>query len=125
MAQVDAGVYVWENYDNFYSSRPNFDLDVRLQYTGRKFSAGVNVEYQGGIKWMTRTEEQTADGVVYKYISTLTRNTINLGVDVEWRINDSWAVFAQGRNLTGSKLYEWLNYYTDSAQCIVGAKFSF
>lgn len=125
LAQVDVGAYVWENYDDFYSSRPNFDLDVRLQYTGRKFSAGVGVEYQGGIKWMTRKEEQTADGVVYDYVATTTRNTINLDVDVEWRINDSWAVFAQGRNLTGGKLYEWLNYYTDSAQCIVGAKFSF
>ena len=74
---------------------------------------------------MTLAEGEPAEGVVPSYVATQTSNTINLGLDVEWRINTRWAVFAEGRNLTGSKLYEWLHYYTDSAQCMVGAKFSF
>lgn len=125
MAQVQMGAYVWENYENFYSSRPNFDVDVELRYTGHRLSVGATLEYQGGVKWMTLAEGEPAEGVVPSYVATQTSNTINLGLDVEWRINTRWAVFAEGRNLTGSKLYEWLHYYTDSVQCMVGAKFSF
>lgn len=125
MAQVETGVYVWENYDDFYSSRPNFELDVELRYTGRRLSIGAGLEYRGSVKWMTLAEGEPAEGVVPSYVATQTSNTINLGLDAEWRINERWAVFAEGRNLAGSKLYEWLHYYTDSAQCMVGAKFSF
>lgn len=125
LAQVEVGAYVWENYEDFYSSRPNFDLDVELRYIGRKLSVGANVGWQSGIKWMTRTEESTAEGVVYNFVPTKTSGTLNLDVDVEWRINERWAVFAEGRNLAGSQVYECLHYYNDSAQGVVGAKFSF
>lgn len=122
-AQLNVCAYVWENYDDYYSSRPNFELDLGLRYTGRRVSAGVNIGYMGGIKWMSYAE--AADGGFPMFVASKTDSTFTLAVDAEWRINDHWAVFAEGRNLTGSKVYEWLHYYRDTAQGLVGLKFNF
>ena len=59
----------------------------------------------------------------FSYVKT--PSVFTLGLEAEWRINDRWAVFAEGRNLTGSALYEWLHYYSDSAEGLFGVKFSF
>ena len=69
--------------------------------------------------------EVVGEGAFPSFVATKTDSTFTLGLDAEWRINDNWAVFAEGRNLTGSKVYEWLHYYRDSAQGIVGVKFNF
>ena len=124
-AEVGVGAYVWENYDNFYSSRPNFDLDVKLCYTGRRLSIGANLEYQSSIKWMTLGERETPEGVVPDFVCTQTPTTFIVGLDAEWRINDHWGVYAQARNLTGGKIYEWLHYYDDAVQGLIGVKYSF
>ena len=117
-AKMEAGLYVWENYDSHYASRPNFKWNMDVRYFGRKITAGVNLGYHSGIKWMT----QDAQGE-FSYVKT--PSAFTLGLEAEWRINDRWAVFAEGRNLTGSALYEWLHYYSDSAEGLFGVKFSF
>lgn len=117
-AEVAVGVYAWENYDSYYSNRPSFDAGLDLRYTGRKITAGINLGYKSSIKWLTMD-----DNSQMSYIKT--DGTFTLGVEAEWRINERWAVFAEGRNLTGSKVYEWLHYYKDSPQGLVGAKFTF
>lgn len=128
-AELKAGVYVWENYDDFYSNRPNFDATLGVRYLHRKFTAGVTAEYRGGIKWMTlmqygqETLAETAVENAFGYVKT--DATFTLGLQAEYRINDRWRVYAEGRNLTGSKVYEWLNYYRDTAEGIVGVKMSF
>ena len=129
-AELKGGVYVWENYDDHYANRPNFDAELGVRYLGRKFTAGVTAAYRGGIKWMTllpefddtlyAENEQTRE---FGYVKT--DATFTLGVEAEYRINDRWRVYAEGRNLTGSKVYEWLNYYRDTAEGIVGVKISF
>lgn len=124
-AEIAMGAYVWENYDDFYSSRPNFDLDVKLKYTGRRLSIGANMEVQGGIKWMTLAEQQAPAGMVPNFTYVQTPATLVVGLDAEWRINEHWGVYAEARNLTGSKIYEWLCYYNDSVQGLVGVKYSF
>lgn len=123
-AALDVSAYIWENYDDYYNSRPNFELDLGLRYTGRRLTVGANLGYMGGIKWMTLAEV-VGEGGFPSFEATKTDSTFTLGLDAEWRINDNWAVFAEGRNLTGSKVYEWLHYYRDSAQGIVGVKFNF
>ena len=117
-AEANVGVYAWENYDSFYSNRPNFDFGLDLRYTGRKVSAGINLGYVSSIKWLTM-------GADSQMTYTQTDGTFTLGLEAEWRINERWAAFVEGRNLTGSRIYEWLNYYTDSAQGLVGFKFTF
>jgi lipopolysaccharide assembly outer membrane protein LptD (OstA) len=112
------GVYAWENYDSFYSNRPNFDFNLDLRYTGRKIMAGLNFGYASGIKWLTM-------GADSQMTYTQTDGTLKLGLEAEWRINEHWAVFVEGRNLAGSRIYEWLNYYTDSPQGLAGFKFTF
>jgi lipopolysaccharide assembly outer membrane protein LptD (OstA) len=117
-AEANVGIYAWENYDSFYSNRPNFDFGLDLRYTGRKVTAGINLGYVSSIKWLTM-------GADSQMTYTQTDGTFTLGLEAEWRINERWAAFVEGRNLTGSRIYEWLNYYTDSAQGLVGFKFTF
>lgn len=125
VAEVALGAYVWANYANFYSNRPNFDVDVKLRYTGHRLSIGANVAYQSGIKWMTLVEGGATESTLPNFGYTQTPSTFTVGLDAEWRINDHWGVYAEGRNLTGSKVYEWLHYYYDTAQCLIGVKYNF
>ena len=118
-AELYAGVYLWENYDKHFSGLPNFKTSLDLRYIGRKISAGVNLAYQGGIKWMTLAE----NGV--DFASYKTPSTFTLGVEAQWRIDSRWAVYAEGRNLTGSTIYEWACYYKNTAQGLLGVKFNF
>ncbi len=122
-AELRAGVYVWENYDNYYSNRPNFNAGVSMRYLSRKLRAGVNLNYASAIKWMTLSDTPSDDGKP-QFDYTRTDGTLTLGVEVEWRINDRWAVYAEGCNLTGSKVYEWLNYYRSTAEGMLGVKFT-
>ena len=129
-AELKAGMYVWENYDDFYSNRPNLEASLGLRYLGRKFSAGVTAAYRSGIKWMTYTPDvenaPLVDGAQEKKFGYVkTDATLDLGVEAEYRINDRWTVYAEGRNLTGSKIYEWLNYYRNTPEGIIGVKMSF
>ena len=134
-AELKAGVYVWENYGNYYANRPNLEASLGLRYLHRKFTVGVTGEYRSAIKWMTLQSVSSGDEMYYAMTEpteakptfgyTKTDATFLLGVEAEYRINDRWRVYAQGRNLTGSKVYEWLNYYRHSAEGIVGVKMSF
>lgn len=122
-AKVYAGVYVWEKYAGYYSNRPNFNVGTSLSYLSRRIRAGVTLDYASAIKWMTLSDTLSEDGIK-QFTYTRTNGTLTLGVEVEWRINDRWAVYAEGRNLTGSKLYEWLNYYRSTPEGMLGVKFS-
>ena len=130
-AELKAGVFVWENYDKYYSNRPNFDSSLSLRYLGRKFTAGVTAAYRGGIKWMTLQLAEfdetlyDSDENVMKFGYVKTDATFTLGIEAEYRINDRWRVYAEGRNLTGSTIYEWLNYYRNTAEGVLGVKMSF
>lgn len=130
-ADLSVGAYVWENYDDFFASRPNFQAALGLRYTGRRLSVGANLGFNSAIKWMTLAKQVTdtpavdaSDAHLPSFVATKTNSTFTLGLDAEWRINERWAVFAEGRNLTGSKVYDWLHYYRDTAQCLVGVKFN-
>lgn len=121
-AEAKAGVYVWENYDDFYSNRPNFNASLDLRYTGRKLHFGVGVGYQGPIKWMVA---DVLSGETRTFGYQRTDGTFLVGVDAEYRVNDRWSIFAEGRNLAGSKIYDWLGYYRDTQQCLLGVKITF
>ena len=123
-AKIGARAYVWDNYENYYNSRPNFEFELGLRYTGRRITIGANLDYASAIKWMTLAEAG-GDGRQPSFVATQTDATFTVGLDAEWRINDNWAVFAEGRNLTGSRVYEWLHYYRDTAECLLGLKFNF
>ena len=118
-AEIHAGVYAWENYDSFYSSRPSAEVGAALRYLGRKITAGLALDYRDRIKWMNVNPETGTLGL-YR-----TPSTFCLNLDVEWRINERWAVYAEGRNLAGSTVYDWAYYYYDTAQGLLGVKFTF
>lgn len=122
-AEVNAGVYAWENYDDFYASRPSFEAGLDLRYIGRKIRAEVGVGYRGPINWMTLTD--VAEDSTPQLQKVRTEGTLLVNAEVEWRINDRWALYAEGRNLAGSDVYDWLCYYRDTAQGLLGVKFTF
>ena len=124
-AKVDASVYAWENYEGYYCNRPNFEFNLGLRYTGQKLMIGANLGYMSGVKWMTLDNREGNADFKSTFVATRTDATFTVGLEAEWRINDRWAVFAEGRNLTGSKVYEWLYYYRNTAQGIAGLKFNF
>ena len=123
-AEVRGGVFVWENYNNYYSNRPNFNAGVSLQYDSRKIHAGVNFDYASAIKWMILDSAASLEAGKPQFSYTRTDNTLTLGVEFEWRIADRWSVYAEGRNLTGSKVYEWLHYYRSTPEGLLGVKFT-
>ena len=118
-AEFRAGVYAWENYDGFYSSRPSAEFGAALRYLGRKITAGVSFDYRNRIKWMNM---DMGTGAIELY---RTPSTFCLNLDVEWRVTERWALCAEGRNLTGSTVYDWAYYYYDTAQGLLGVKFTF
>lgn len=126
-ARVEAGVYAWENYDRHYANRPNFDAGVDLRFMARRFKAAVLLDYAGAIKWgVGQNEIDDATGeVVQRFSYAKTDSTLRLGVEAEWRVCDRLAIFAEGRNLACSRVYEWLNYYYDTPQVLLGVKMTF
>ena len=123
-AELEAAVYAWENYDNYYANRPNFEADVDLRFMARRFRAELNLGYTSAIKWMTLNVPQSENlPATYGYIKT--GGTLCLSANVEWRISNRIALFAEGRNLAGSKVYEWLGYYYSTPRAMLGVKMTF
>lgn len=125
-AELTAGVYAFEEYGDFYANRPNFEAALDLRVITNELKIDINFGYAGGIKWMTGTESTNENGEsVRSYGYTKTDNVFNLGLRAEWRVGERLAVFAEGRNLTGSRIYEWLNYYQNTPQGLLGVKMTF
>ncbi len=123
-AELSAAVYAWENYDDYYANRPNFEADIDLRFMARRFRAELNLGYTSAIKWMTLNAPQGENQpATYGYVKT--GGTLQLGVNVEWRISNRMALFAEGHNLTASKVYEWLGYYDSTPQAMLGVKMTF
>lgn len=125
-AELTAGIYAWENYGDYYANRPNFESALDLRVITEELKININFGYAGGIKWMTFQDsfyENSTTHNSFGYIKT--DNTFTLGLSAEWRVCERFAIYAEGRNLTGSKIYEWLRYYKDSAQGLLGIKMTF
>ena len=121
--EARAGVFVWENYDGYYSNRPTFNAGATLRYDSRKIRAGVSLDYASAIKWMTLDKEAGHRGEP-QFTYTRTNGTLLLGAEFEWQVKDRLIIYVEGRNLTGSKVYEWLNYYRSTPEGMLGVKFS-
>jgi len=145
-AELSAKVYAWENYDKLYANRPSFTTALDIRVMTRRLKVGFNLDYAGGVKWLTMplingavtsvegvaggatdgATDGAADGVTepqFSYIKT--RNTVSLNLCAEYRVNDRISVYAEGRNLTGSNIYEWLNYYYTTPRAMLGVKMTF
>lgn len=130
-AEFSAGVYAWMNYDDYYANRPNFESEIDLKFMTRKFKAEIDFGYASAVKWMandlyngdTRAQDglPTAGNFYYRK----TNGTPTLGVNIEWRISNRISLFAEAHNLTGSRVYEWLYYFYDTPQAMLGVKMTF
>jgi hypothetical protein len=96
-------------------------LDLRV--ITRELKIDINFGYASGTKWMTLVEQLNESGDIVKGFGyTRTDDVFNLGLSAEWRVCDRLAIFAEGRNLTGSHIYEWLHYYQSTPQGLLGVK---
>lgn len=137
-AELSANVYAWENYDKLYANRPNFTTALDIRVLTRRVKAGFNLEYAGGVKWLTMplmngvamldegaNDVSGEDAAGPHFSCVTTRNTVSLNLNVEYRINSRISVYAEGRNLTGSNIYEWLGYYYTTPRAMLGVKMTF
>lgn len=137
-AELSAKVYAWENYDKLYANRPNFTTALDIRVVTRRVKAGFNLEYAGGVKWLTMplmngatmldegaNDVSGEDAAGPHFSCVTTRNTVSLNLNVEYRINNRISVYAEGRNLTGSNIYEWLCYYYTTPRAMLGVKMTF
>ena len=125
-AEFTAGIYAFEDYGNYYANRPNFEAALDLRVITRELKIDINFGYASGTKWMTLVEQFNESGDIVKGFGYIrTDDVFNLGLSAEWRVCDRLAIFAEGRNLTGSHIYEWLHYYQSTPQGLLGVKMTF
>lgn len=116
-AEMNAMIQLWDSEGDMYDPQPNLLASLALRYTGRRLNIGVEPAYVGASKWMVKELD------TYGYVKT--DGYLDLSLQAEYSITPRWVLFAEGRNLTGSKIYEWLHYYRSTAEGIVGVKFTF
>lgn len=121
--EAKADVRIFEDKDYMPDMRPKFNAAVDARFIGRKISGEISLDYRSEHRWLTHVDA-TADAEAYNAWVT-TSGELSLGALVEWQVSDRWGVYLEGRNLTGSRLYEWLNYYTSSPQGMLGVKMNF
>ena len=116
-AEINAKGRVWESEGKMYSHDPKLNASLALRYIGRRLTVGVKPAYVSSSRWMVKDVDK------YSYITT--KGYFDLGLQAEYRITERWVAFAEGRNLTGSNIHEWLNYYRSSVEGMLGVKFTF
>lgn len=126
---LDAGVHGYSyksaNYDHPVNM-PTFDANLSVAY---KFSERVSAWASADVigKRYFRYVEYSAANEGYsetiKYSSVAPM--VDLGLGVDFKINDRWAVYAEGDNLAGSKLYHDPHYPSIGAKVTAGVKINF
>ena len=116
-AEINAKGRVWESEGKMYSHDPKLNASLALRYIGRRLTVGVKPAYVSSSRWMVKDVDK------YSYITT--KGYFDLGLQAEYRITERWVAFAEGLNLTGSNIHEWLNYYRSSVEGMLRVKFTF
>ena len=98
---------------------------VKLQYSHRKFTAGVYAVMSGPVKWSS-LEHPDGDrdaAAVWRRISV--PFYVDAGVNFEWHIKDNCSVFIEGSNLANMKIYHFAHYREQGIRCTAGVKLTF
>ncbi len=114
------------NRVKLHNGMPAFQADAAIRYEGRKISAGIAAQFASERTWSAINI--STDGAGAPHCSNYGFEApfaIDLGLDFEWRISRSVAVFAEAHNLLNRKLYPYMWYRGDGANFTAGVKLNF
>lgn len=132
-AQVKGSLY--NNYAKLgdvalAGAMPDVEAMLKVRYTHSKFTVGLSAELYGATQW-TCVQDYTLfmpEVTIPTQIATFNaRTSLNLSAYVDWHVNNTWTVFAEGNNLLGDVLptYRWAFYREMGASFTVGIKVQF
>lgn len=108
---------------------PAFRADLGLRYRSRKLSFGIAADLQSVRCWSVYAPPAAEDAAAESPVSWPARFkvpfTVDLRADIDWHLSERVTLFAEGRNLTNARLYEWAFYPELGANFTAGAKIRF
>ena len=97
---------------------PKVEGVFRVRYTHSRFTIAAAVEAAGRRHWSVR-----GAGIVSGEFTAPA--TADVSLWAEYAVTRRLAVFAEGRNLANTTLYDWANYYRNSINFRAGVKIDF
>lgn len=117
--------YIYNDDTKYANGAPSFTGNFGARYEGRKIAFGVSVWLQSSRSW-TSLSRQIAAAVPYVIRSSVrVPFGTDLRVNFDWKVSTRLTLFAEGRNLSNRKLYEFADYPEYGANFTVGAKLNF
>lgn len=104
-----------------HSGCPAFRGELTARYDHRKITFGAGIYMQSDRKWSVRTW----DGVNFDWGTYEAPFACDLRVDFGWKVTQMVTVFAEGRNLANSALYEYPWYKGYGINFTAGVKMNF
>lgn len=118
--------YDYSDRTGFCTGLPQFTGDAYVSYTHRKFAFGVSAAVRSVRHWSVVAfrpyNEDPEDAFAMPFRVPF---TVDLRVFAEWRVTRNATLFAEGRNLTGARLYDWPGYPEYGAGFTAGVKIDF
>ena len=100
------------------NSKPSLLGNIGVRYTHSKFAIGTTAELVGATRWSVGTAVEDSAVVTYPMY-------VDLDVTFDWFISKKCTLYAEGRNLTNSKIYHWALYKEYGVGAIMGVKIQF
>ncbi len=103
---------------------PLFEGAFRARYGHRRFEVGLTLDMASSRSWTTVARRGASSGL-YDISTFESPFAVDLGVDVVWKLSHRLHLFAEGRNLADSDLYDHPWYRRRGAQFVAGVKLNF
>ena len=126
--KFDLGVhgYLYNDETDLKNGAPSFAGNVGVAYEGRKVSFGVKALMQGVRRWTVIDLSATTDASEPVCGPSFEAPFgVDLRVNFDWKVSGRVTLFAEGRNLVNSRLYEYPWYPELGANFTVGVKANF
>ncbi len=116
--------YKSEQSGGYLYGEPEFKAALNLDYSVRRFSAGVGAEYIGGREC---TINYFTQGSSISGVSSVVElsGAVDLSAYASYRLNDGCSLFVEGSNLCNQSIYEWALYRDFGVRVTAGVKISF
>lgn len=120
--------YLYDDDTAYACGMPSFEGRFAARYNGRKVSFGVTADLQSVRHWtmlVYPTPPPGSPAQTMRVESFAAPFTVDVGVDVDWRITPGFSLFAEARNLADMKLYRYAYYPEYGINFTAGVKFVF
>ncbi|MBQ9137940.1 MAG: hypothetical protein IJX65_04825 [Alistipes sp.] len=119
---VNAGfkAMAYDNYaEGIENGKPNFEANIGIRYTHRKFAVGATADFIGSRKW-TIVDSVNGTNDSYKYPVC-----VDLGLTFDWFVAKQCTIYIEGRNLGNAKIYDYALYRRLGIGALAGIKVQF